>query len=451
MRRIPTDQNGKPVTPPAITPLLNSRVIDECRTEVVTQTRSYELITPLFGGGSEPGKADSDMVIRGSGIRGQLRFWWRACRGGGFNGDLGAMKKAEDRLWGARSKPGEPRPSKVQVCVKVTEVGNRLQPFEIKPRGVKSYRAESVRGSGIPPYAVFPLQPKEEDVRRYGIKTTIHPVLDNVKFDLVITFPERERAEVEAALWAWETFGGVGGRTRRGFGAIRLVAVDGKPVESPKARDIEVTIREDLRKHVIDGRWPDGVPHLSKHIRMVVSPNHSDAKKAWQHLVNELSRFRQQRNLNSDGSKRGRSRWPEPDEIRRLTGFRSLKHARELSTVRKFPRAAFGLPIMFHFKDEREGDPPTTMLEGGTEGYQRLASPLILRPLACEGGRASGLAVILEGTCVEHVPGGLVLKESVGEKKKHAVNSELTTKEASEIGPLRGNTDVLDAFLKLLK
>lgn len=137
MRRIPTDQNGKPVTPPAITPLLNSRVIDECRTEVVTQTRSYELITPLFGGGSEPGKADSDMVIRGSGIRGQLRFWWRACRGGGFNGDLGAMKKAEDRLWGARSKPGEPRPSKVQVCVKVTEVGNRLQPFEIKPRGVK--------------------------------------------------------------------------------------------------------------------------------------------------------------------------------------------------------------------------------------------------------------------------------------------------------------------------
>ena len=106
---------------------------------------------------------------------------------------------------------------------------------------------------------------------------------------------------------------------------------------------------------------------------------------------------------------------------------------------------------MFHFKDEREGDPPTTMLEGGTEGYQRLASPLILRPLACEGGRASGLTVILEGTCVEHVPGGLVLKESVGEKKKHAVNSELTTKEASEIGPLRGNTDVLDAFLKLLK
>ena len=90
MRRIPTDEEGTPISPPAVEPMLDSRVSSGRRIPLMTQTRSYELMTPLFGGGAKPGRADSDLVIRGSGIRGQLRFWWRACRGGQFGGSTGA-------------------------------------------------------------------------------------------------------------------------------------------------------------------------------------------------------------------------------------------------------------------------------------------------------------------------------------------------------------------------
>jgi CRISPR-associated protein Cmr1 len=449
MRGIPTDKNGKPIFPPRINPSLDSRVIDGRRIALVTQTRSYELITPLFGGGAEPGRADSDMVIRGSGIRGQLRFWWRACRGGRFAGDLREMKKAEDMLWGATSTPEKPRPSQVEVLVKTTEPGMPLQPFVLRLRDNRAPVARADEGVA-PPYVAFPLQPKEEDIRRNRMNTIIHPVMDDVKFDLTITFPESQRAEVEAALWAWETFGGVGGRTRRGFGALKLAAVDGKRVQSPRTEDVKSAIQEGLRKHVTGGEWADGVPHLSTQSKMAISPNHSDPKKAWKHLVEKLSRFRQQRNRGADSPRPGRSQWPEPDEIRRLTGSRSSMHAHELSIVRKFPRAAFGLPIVFHFKDWKYGDPPTATLEGSADRCKRLASPLVLRPLACEGGSAVGLAMILEGTSVAQIPDGLVVKESDGERREHRVEASLTTEEAAQIRPLRGKPDTLDAFLKFL-
>lgn len=445
MRRTPNDKSGKPILPPAIKPVPESRVIGGQRIAMVTQTRSYELITPLFGGGAEPGRADSDVVIRGSGIRGQLRFWWRACRGGRFGNDLRAMRKAENLLWGAASTSKEPRPSQVDAVVKVTDPGEPRRPFVLRGREGRAPVARPDDNVALP-YAAFPLQPREEDVRRYRMNTPASAVLGGVKFDLTVTFPETERTEVEAALWAWETFGGVGGRTRRGFGALRLTAVNGRPVKPPEVQRVESAIRKGLRKHVIEGEWPGGVPRLSANLKMVITRNHKDPKDAWDYLVGRLRDFRQARYGSVEKGKPGRSRWPEPDEIRRLTTSRSSMHSKQLSHVRKFPRAAFGLPIVFHFKDQRAGDPDTTTLQG-SDRYERLASPLILRPVACEGGKSAGLAAVLEGTSVAQMPEGLILKES---QRQHGVKVTLTKAEAAEIRPLAGNSDVLDAFLKTL-
>jgi CRISPR/Cas system CMR-associated protein Cmr1 (group 7 of RAMP superfamily) len=51
----------------------------------VEKKYSISLITPLFGGGAEPGRPDEDFPIRGTAIRGQLEFWWRATRGTQFD------------------------------------------------------------------------------------------------------------------------------------------------------------------------------------------------------------------------------------------------------------------------------------------------------------------------------------------------------------------------------
>jgi CRISPR-associated protein Cmr1 len=82
--------------------------------------RKYELITPLFGGGVEAKKNDDITLISGKTIRGHLRFWWRATRGGQFGGGtegLKRMKEREAEIWGAASTPDKLSPSRVQIEV----------------------------------------------------------------------------------------------------------------------------------------------------------------------------------------------------------------------------------------------------------------------------------------------------------------------------------------------
>src|SRR5450755_4225116 len=77
-------------------------VAPQPRPHIVTQERAYTLITPLFGGGAVTGERDEVTIIRGTEIRGHLRFWWRACYGGRYS-SVAEMKQDEDRIWGAAS------------------------------------------------------------------------------------------------------------------------------------------------------------------------------------------------------------------------------------------------------------------------------------------------------------------------------------------------------------
>lgn len=409
---------------------------------LISQSRVYELITPLFGGGVDPGEADPVTVIRGQSVRGQLRFWWRACRGGMFGGSLERMRGAEDSLWGAAGSGQRTNPSKVQVFVETIKQGDAESPFEYSDKGHPRARRE---WSNVA-YAAFPLQPSDEESKK---RVTPKAVRTGISFLLKLEFPKDAINDVEAALWAWETFGGIGGRTRRGFGALRLASIDGQQVPAPTTGDIAVNtvnITSLLEKHVEQGIWPDSVPHLNRDLRSFeLTAPMPGALSAWQHLIGQYKNFRQARR---DGDKRpGRSYWPEPDAIRRLTGHRDQRHRQEVSDVNRFPRASFGLPIIFHFKD-RDDPPPTNTLKGPE--HDRLASRLLLRPLACTGGRTMGLAVILDAP--KAPPGGLVLevKPKSGRLKSFDVSAELSGDEAARILPLKNHTDPLRAFLSTL-
>jgi CRISPR-associated protein Cmr1 len=167
----------------------------------------------------------------------------------------------------------------------------------------------------------------------------------------------------------------------------------------------------------------------------------TSALKAWRHLVDSLQRFRQSPRTSTHYH--GRSHWPEPDAIRRKTTY-AAHRAPEHPVTDKFPRAAFGLPIIFKFKDDdvRQGDPPQTTLAGVK--HNRLASPLIVRPLACANGDAVGLALILD---TPRTPPGGAFLEGHG-----SVPIDLSSAEAAQIDPLKHilpiEPDVLKAFLK---
>ncbi len=388
----------------------------------VTEIREYEVITFLMGGGVEPYEADPITTVRAAEIKGLLRYWWRAIRGGTSNGDLDKMREREAEIWGwsgdAKKGLGQ---SAVQLEVEVISPG-------IEVSNVKTHKGlvSIAHWSSPYSYVAFPLQ------------KTNYKVWRGTRFRLRIRYPKHLKSnlqlEIEAALWAWETFGGVGARTRRGFGALKRIDDN---ATYPEQNQVESWVRGKL----LQGHWPDGIPHLEPQMPLAITGFSEDAFQVWQRLIRCLKNFRQARHQGRQPNRPGRSQWPEPDEIRRLAG-RWFKYHKPVHPVRKFPRGQMGLPIVFHFKDK--GEPPDTILQGAH--HDRWASRLILKPLPCRDGFV-GLVAVLGGP--DQPLGGWRLTQGVNRR----VDAKLEPGDAHQIEPLRllnDETDVLRAFVKFV-
>ena len=309
-----------------------------------TVTVRCTLITPMHGGGVTAGEVDRDMPIRASALRGQLRFWWRLLNDADRPpSDLFAI---ESDLWGGLSSQG-PRASRVTVRVKSAPVNDQ--------KLITKRELLDEKPQGFPAYALI-LKPQENP-------SFLKAGYD---FDLVLHFrrsvtPQQREGVVEALRW-WANFAGVGARTRRGFGAVKATAdsMELKPV-SPE----EVERR--------GGRMVTGRPA-------------HDATEVWKDAIDALQQFRQGKSVGrhpGSGNRPGRSRWPEADTIRRLKKTHAPRHKPEHPVDGFYPRAAFGLPLVFQFKDRGRGDPRgkcSDSLALNSAYHERMASPLILRP-----------------------------------------------------------------------
>jgi CRISPR-associated protein Cmr1 len=290
----------------------------------------------------------------------------------------------------------------------------------------------------IPLYAAFSLQASQQEFDQGNPPE--RSVTEKITFIMTITFPEKYEKEIAASLWAWETFGGIGARTRRGFGALQLLSINGEKdadFPAPNKQAITSWLKDKFTCFVENHGYPENVPHLDHTVQLCIVNAPQSPMGAWKQLIEKLSAFRQF----PDG-RDGRSKWPEAEAVRYLTRRRYKKH-QPLPHPRKFPRAAFGLPIVFHFKDAKKGDPEDATLQG--LDMDRLSSPLILRPLPCSDGKAVGLALLLKGT---QTPSNLVLVEKKGES--HPANAKLEPREANMIEPLHGQQDVLQTFMNYL-
>lgn len=408
-----------------------------------SEDRSYRFLTYVFGGGvkvSDHEKhRDAVTPVRVASVRGQLRFWWRACNPGQCQ-TVEELRQREGEIWGATSQA-----SKVEIAV-------LSQPSP--PRNVEVFAYEVKNGKKILvvqkgmreiAYGAFPLQPSRE-AQKAGAQPWVLYDYGSSVFSLRFTYPEELRADVEAALWAWETFGGLGGRTRRGFGAILRAGASGTgAAEAGLSKYRE-------NPHIA------GAPSLHRARFATGSKLRPNALEAWKDGLGLLQTMRQGRGFGRNDPPResrkpaGRSRWPEPDEIRNLTGKAAPAHKNPVVTVSRFPRAAFGMPIVFHFHpgspDEpgSMGDPDMKPLQLQPVGFDRLASPLIVRPIADgRGFRAAALVLCSE----------IPVSELQAGKNVHPVDTTLDPNLARQIPALNRNgrtyTDPIDLFLEELK
>lgn len=350
----------------------------------LTQWKKYKckLVTPMYGGGVKAGEVDAAMPIRATEIRGHLRFWWRLLNRKNYS-DSQALFKAERDIWGGLGDEQLLAASK--VVVKLSGFGvPKLDACASYPFG-KSYPTWADWASA---YVLFPAQGKIErgvieqepsKLAREGLSWELHIGYRNLPEDAA----KREqitKSVSEAFRW-WATFGGVGARSRRGLGAIEIEN------QSEKRTFNYVTTAEVEQAGM----------------QLVLKKPVKTALNAWKQAVNAMRDFRQGegvgRNKGQQSNRPGRSRWPEPASIRKAVGVHRIKEdgisfAPDQKTEIIFPRAAFGLPIIFHFqnikndskdgkqKKDQKSDPDDTQLIPMIDGkdQERMASPLILRP-----------------------------------------------------------------------
>ncbi len=376
-------------------------VIPECPLEPPRgvprgEERSYriELITPLFGGGVDAGENDPTMPIRGTAIRGQLQFWWRATRGAAC-ASLEDMRRQHREVWGATE-------SASPVAVEVADV----QFSEPVPCAMIAWNSQARGGQGAwrlswnepfrrndhLPYALFPFQgilPRND--QRAQIEKPPAICIHVAAFTLRLRFPTALHDDIQSAVWAWVNFGGLGSRTRRGCGSLFC-----KDLAAKDLRSLTTWFHAGVGfLPVVKREWPT----LGN--RLLYRPDCVKPVDAWNAVIGYLKEFRQGRNIGRNqgesANRPGRSRFPEPETIRRIMETGSARHEPWPWMPDGFPRAEFGLPIVFHFKDDRDGEPPQTYLYpyAGGETKERMASPIILKPLKLADGTAVSVIVPL--------------------------------------------------------
>ncbi|MGQ0776552.1 MAG: type III-B CRISPR module RAMP protein Cmr1 [Pseudonocardiales bacterium] len=172
---------------------------------------TLEVRTPLFGGEDPTGNDGSPARVPA--IRGALRFWFRALAAGHGVTDLAELWKAEEAVFGSTNKPSV---IGLRVLKQPTMGGRGTKPGWATTERRDFDGAQYLLGQGLWDYGT--------GLRRGVVEPDVKP---NAEFFLDLRFSRDDQvnARFMLALWAWLTYGGLGARTRRGFGQFVCTGV----------------------------------------------------------------------------------------------------------------------------------------------------------------------------------------------------------------------------------
>jgi len=364
------------------------------------------LITPMFGGGYKAREVDPLLPIRPAAIRGHLRFWWRATAGARYT-SVAELHKAETELWGGASTKDNPAVGKVAIQVQILSAGEKAPYRQVAP--------ESRPKEGpLHGYFLFPFQ--EQKKQNIPAAVGRRQVSFQLRLMLDASLSEAQRAEVRTALKAWIAFGGVGARTRRGCGALTVVGANANQWLLP-TRGLAEWL-EMPRDAASDHDWTTlagarGFITLTK-----------NAEDAWRELGQFWARFRKGHFAQAYSPMSG-GKWRDYRQV--------LCQLRNQGNTLRLAKPFLGLPIIYQEIKGAKNLCFTGTLEPAQSG--RMASPVILKPIALQGGEFGALVLVM------HAP----------KPAKIRVNSEEYALAAPTKDPVLqalGANDVLDAVLK---
>ncbi len=179
---------------------------------------TLKLASPGFFGGADHGKKE-DTLLRAPSLRGMLRWWWKTLYRDIISGK--EMEKLEDVLWGATST------GKSLISIKIASHQNLNQElFNYKDRfnPTPEFKRKHNLMDGRPqPQGLFYLSygMDERDKKRYFLDSGACWKLDiSARKGKTKLSEENIRNQALAALSLLCRFGGIGSKSRKGFGSI---------------------------------------------------------------------------------------------------------------------------------------------------------------------------------------------------------------------------------------
>ncbi|WP_431768794.1 type III-B CRISPR module RAMP protein Cmr1 [Salinibacter sp.] len=190
-----------------------------------TTRYTLKTITPLFLRGPDGETPE----LRPPSFKGMLRYWWRALH----PMPVDRLREAEAERFGSG---GDAEGGQSPIRLRLDHSGLSEDRYKPVPRAGKNFRNRGFK-------------PGEE-------------------FDLVVTVGPRalgRQEEIDATLRLMLLLGGVGNRSRRGFGSLRLIAVNGVQREVPEdpLEDVETHLGRLETPFDRDGRT---LSYVGKHL-----------------------------------------------------------------------------------------------------------------------------------------------------------------------------------------
>jgi len=338
---------------------------------------TVEFVTPCFLGGAD---STTTAEWRAASIRGQLRWWFRAVAGGELNGDLKKVAAAEERLFGSTK-----RASRLRVRL----IG--ATPLSVPAGGQCAYGGSGVLAANIGRTWGDSTTPTETrlELMRQGRPVRSNPI-HYLGYGPIVWDRDRRQvcfshARIEAAqkasfavqlpstiaaadhqlfsmaLWAWLHLGGIGARSRRGWGSLCCWDVRGWDYDDLALPSLELEGFKSAVKSLLTktGSGPAKVQsewsHLSPNSAVFVGLRGQTSWECAMELVGSwLIGFRRRYGNTRDIRKiSGISlvdrdyEWAAPNGTMRPPSAAKRTGASSSSTTEAPDRAGFGLPLPF--------------------------------------------------------------------------------------------------------
>lgn len=247
---------------------------------------TYRVVTPLFCAGSDRERPE----FRLPSFKGVLRFWWRALAWSRCRGDLESLQSEEDDLFGS-SRSGQSR-----VSLRVARSPAPPQPIRSGAVLYQSDRRVVGPGARYLGYGVMEAFGSQNRKTQEGqlIRACL-PAPFKVKVRMIARdLCGRRLASLKDALIALGTLGGMGARSRKGYGSlvIHSLSVDGKPQRVPQSVDgLRRTILA-LRGSVTEATLPEFTALSSDTRHVLLESDRRDPLELLDLVGRELVRFR---------------------------------------------------------------------------------------------------------------------------------------------------------------